>query len=116
MRKIKNLLLIIAITFSAISFANTDPVSEGKLVKEIQSMLTTPSFGIEDVSFNIVFTITEDDIIKILRFKDVNHFEIKIDNEYTKFIKEKLNGRTVFSPTKTNYLYFLPIKFKQLKD
>lgn len=116
MKKVKNILLSIAITFSAIGFANTDPVNGDKLVKEIQSMLTTaPSFNVEDVLFNVVFTVTENDVIEVLRVKDENYAIIKSDNEYTKFIKETLNGKMVFSSVKTNELYFLPIRFKQLK-
>ena len=115
MRKVKTLSLVIAMAFSAISFANTNPINGDKLVKEIRSMLPTPSFNVENTLFNVVFTVTENDVIKILRVKDENHILIKSDNEYTNFIKEKLNGKTVFSSVKKDSLYFLPVRFKQIK-
>ena len=110
MRKLKNLLLIIAISFSAISFANTNPIKEGKLVRELKSMMSTPNFEVEYKTFNVVFTVDENDIINILRIKDENR--IIIENDYTKYIKDMLNGKTLFSPIKTNEVYILPITFK----
>jgi len=116
MRKLKNLLLTIAMTFTAISFANTDPVNSGKqkIVKEIGTMLTTPNFEIKDSIFNVVFTVNESGIIKVLRVKDETNEEIKLNDEYVIFIKDSLNGKTLFSATKKDLIYFLPIKFKQL--
>lgn len=87
MKTIKTLLLVLAITFTSVLSANTNPThaEPDVLTKEIATLLKNPKFRVaEDLVANVTFILNEDQEIVVLNVDTKSEV-------LESFIKSRLN-------------------------
>ena len=87
MKTVKMLFLVLAITFTSVLSANTNPIKSepNKLTNEIATLLKNPQFVVdEDLVANVTFTLNKDQEIVVL---DVDTQSSELES----YIKSRLN-------------------------
>lgn len=107
MKSIKMLLLVLAITFTSVLSANTNPThaEPNGLTKEIGTLLKNPKFRVaEDLVANVTFTLNKDKEIVVLNVDT----ESKMLEGY---IKDRLNYNKLDIPLDSvNQTYQVPVR------
>ncbi len=112
MKKMKTLLIVLAISLTGVMYAGNDPIKEkpftkvesSMLAKEISSLLEEPSFEIEkEIQTKITFISNKENEIIVLKVDTGNEL-------FDDFIKSRLNYSELSTKLKNNRIYELPIK------
>lgn len=108
MKSIKNLVLALAITFSTVLSASTNPTNEKPLVleTEIGTLLEKPEFKItNDLLAKVTFVLNKNNEIVVL--------SVLTDNsQLENFIKSRLNYKKIEASGKVNEPYVMPVSIK----
>ena len=108
MNTIKIVILAVLMAFSAQVSANTDrPINDLKIVtQQIQTLLQDSEITIYDeVIVNVKIKLNTNNKIIVVSNDSNSH-------ELSKFIKKKLNLKTILIDKKSNYrFYVIPVKF-----
>ncbi len=113
MKSIKLLLVAVALVFSNIVAAKTNPIDDKAkmtiISKEIATLLQNPSFPVERNAYvTVKFTVNRNNELVVLSVEAENNKDI-----IEEFIKTRLNYRKLSSNIKTQ-VYTLPVKMVSL--
>ncbi len=107
MKTVKTLLLVLAITFTSVLSANTDPIKEepSGLNQEIAALLKNPKFIVdEDLVAQVTFVLNKDKEIVVL---DVDTSSEALES----YIKSRLNySRLTLDVKSEKKIYVIPVR------
>jgi len=113
MNTLKTLVLVVAITFSSVLSASTNPIEKAEPVsisESVGNLLQNPDFQLnQDVDAMVKIFINEDDEIVVL--------SVDTDNKTVEtFIKRRLNYKKLSAEALSNSKSFkVPVKMKKSK-
>lgn len=111
MKTIKSLLLVVAITFSSVLFANTNPNSETKkaISMELTELLKNPQIELkDDLVANVKIMLNDNNEIVVLSVENTN---VEVKN----YIKSRLNYKKLKHTDSKNRLYIVPLRINAPK-
>jgi flagellar motor component MotA len=112
MRTIKTLLLVVAITFSSVLSASTEPTKDEQAIiaKKIGKILKNPQFEVKKemlVNVNLVFNKNNEMVVLSVDSKS---------DEVSNYIKRRLNySKLIVDGIKRNETYVLPVRLVPYK-
>ena len=110
MKTIKSLLLVVAVTFSSVLFANTNPVpnsgndTKKTISTELSALLQKPDINLDKaIETKVKIMLNENNEVVVISI-DCEDVEVK------NYIKNRLNYKQLKSVDSKNRVYVLPLK------